>query len=143
VACWGYNVYHQTTVPLTFAFSSVALPCRPATLPIPTLSPTASPTPGFACAASLFRAVPYTDLGGTRLGVSTLGAPGAPAWHLSEEACRIACCATAACTGYAFALHDPAHRYLATPAPCFLFANVTQLIPSSGYTSGVRESALL
>lgn len=143
VTCWGDNGTGQTAVPLAFVFGSVALPCRPATLPIASPSPSAASTPGFACAASLFRTLPYMDLTGTRLGGSALATPGTPAWHRSEEACRIACCTVAGCSGYAYALHDPASRYLSTPVPCFLFANITQLIPSSGYTSGVRESALL
>ena len=43
--------------------------------------------------------------------------------------------------GYSFASGDPS--FLAGgPSSCFLYVNVTQLIPISGYTSGVLLSTL-
>ena len=146
VSCWGDNSFGQTTVPAAFTFVSTALPCHPSTLLVPTPSPSAAPTPGLACTAVLFRALPGVDLVGTRLGAAAADAApggGAPAWMHSEEACRIACCATAGCTGYSYTLYDTARRWLAVPSPCFLLANVTQLVPSNTMASGVLLSSLL
>jgi hypothetical protein len=148
VTCWGNNYGGQSSVPPTFAFTlsyyAVAAPCRLAAFTIPTPSPSAAPTPGYACPAALFHALPRTDLVGAPVGGAARDAPGTPAWVTSEETCRVACCATAGCSGYSYTLHDPARRWLATPASlCFLFANVSQLVPSNAMASGVRESALL
>jgi hypothetical protein len=148
VACWGWNDQGQSSVPPTFALSlsfyAVAAPCRLAALAIATPSPSAVPTPGFACAASLFRTLPRTDLVGVPVGGAAREALGTPALVTSEETCRVACCAVAGCSGYSYVLHDPARRLSAAPASlCFLFANVSQLVPNNIMASGVRESALL
>jgi hypothetical protein len=148
VTCWGANDLGQISVPPTFAFLlsyyAVAAPCRLAAFVVPTPSPSAAPTPGYACPASLFRQLPGHDLVGTRVGGAARDTVGTPAWVTSEETCRVACCAVAGCSGYSYVLHDPARRWLATPASlCFLFGNVTQLVPSSVMVSGLRESVLL
>ena len=136
VTCWGSNSQGQiTTVPSIFTYFGASLPCHSASLSINSPTPTAIPTPGFACGASLYRGLPYTDLVGQRIGLA--------AWFISEESCRIACCAAAAgCQGYSFAINDPAARFLNTPSACILFSNVTQLIPSSFASSGVLLSSL-
>ena len=148
MTCWGSNDAGQSSVPPTFAhllsYYAVAAPCRLAAFAIATPSPSAAPTPGYACPAALFQLLPGRDLLGTRLGGAARDAPGTPAWATSEETCRVACCAVAGCSGYSYVLHDPARRWLATPASlCFLYANVTELVPSSTMASGIRESALL
>ena len=134
VTCWGDNDIGQTSVPSMLIYLGAALPCRSASLSINSPTPTAMPTPGFACAASLYRGLPYTDLVGQRIGSAI--------WISSEESCRIACCSAPSCQGYSFAPFDPATRFLNTPTPCFLFSNVTQLIPSSIMSSGVLLSSL-
>ena len=133
-ACWGDNTYGQTSVPFTFAFTGIALPCRPASLSISSLTPSAAPTPGFACSASLYRALPRMELVGSPMGSAQ--------WLRSEESCRIACCATSSCQGFSWQADDPAARFLSTPSACYLFSNVTQLMPSNGYSSGVLLSVL-
>ena len=149
MSCWGANGFGQSSVPPTFAhalsYYAVAAPCRPAALVIATPSPSAAPTPGHAaCAPALFRALSRTDLVGTPVGGAARDAVGTPALVTSEETCRVACCAVAGCSGYSYVLHDPARRLSAAPASlCFLFANVTQLVPANTMVSGIRESALL
>ena len=148
LSCWGWNDYGQSTVPPTFAhalsYYAVAAPCRPAALVIATPSPTPASTPGYACAPALFRSLSRTDLVGTPVGGAAREALGTPALVTSEETCRVACCAVAGCSGYSYVLHDPARRLTAAPASlCFLFANVTQLVPANPMVSGIRESALL
>ena len=141
VSCWGKNGDGQSSVP---PFYAVAVPCFLAALATAAPSPSAAPTPGYACAASLFRPLLRTDLVGAPVGGAAREALGTPALVTSEETCRVACCAVAGCSGYAYVLHDPARRLAAAPASlCFLYANVTQLVPSSTMVSGIRESALL
>jgi hypothetical protein len=134
-ACWGNTGNGRTSVPVTYAFTGIALPCRLASLSIPSMTPSAAPTPGFACFASLYRSLPRMDLVGSPIGSTS--------WVFSEESCRVACCAAApGCQGYSFAINDPAARFLNTPSACILFSNVTQLIPSSFASSGVLLSSL-
>ena len=109
-----------------------ALPDRPS--PSPSRSPSATPY----CAPALFRTLPRTDLVGTLVGTAL--APGAAAAAASAEACREACCNAVVCDGFAF--DASALRWLGA-GECYLYANVTQLIPSSGYASGLLEAALL
>jgi hypothetical protein len=104
--------------------------------PSPTATPTPSPSP--LCAAALFRPLPRTDLVGSLVGTAL--APAQPVALPTEAACRQACCDAAACDGYSFDASSGAFNPL---AHCFLFVNVTQLIPSNTMASGVRESALL
>ena len=134
VSCWGYINYGQTTVPSIFTFFGTSLPCRSASLSISSPTPTAIPTPGFACAASLYRTLPRMDLVGSPVGEVN--------WLTSEESCRIACCAAPTCQGYSFALYDAVLRVMAAPVACILYSNVTQLIPSSFAASGVLLSSL-
>lgn len=142
VLCWGSNSYGQSLVPATLPLLSVPLPCRPPGLVIPTLSPSAAPTPAFACGAELFRLLPRMDLVGNPTAVNAAIEMQPPTWLRSEESCRIACCAAAGCTGYSFALHDAALR-IGAPVACFLLSNVTQLVPSQIMASGVLRSSLL
>jgi sugar lactone lactonase YvrE len=103
----------------------------------PSSTPSASPSSTPYCALSFFRPLPRTDLVGTLVGSAL--APGEATLVASESACRQACCDAPVCDGYAFsrevALFQPA-------APCYLYANVTQLMPTSSFQSGVLESAL-
>ena len=103
----------------------------------PSPSTSASPSATPYCHPSLFRSLPRTDLVGTLVGTAL--APGQAALVASEVACRQACCDAPACDGYTFAA-DLA--MISAVAPCYLYVNVTQLIPSNGYASGMRESVL-
>ena len=103
----------------------------------PSPSPTPTPTP--YCAPALFRPLPRTDLVGVLVG--TAHAPGALSLQPSVEACRQACCDAPACDGFAFSVGDLAITSVGA-AGCYLYVNVTQLVPSSGYASGMYESAL-
>ena len=138
VICWGSNSDGQSTVPGSLAYSGVSLPCRSALLLMssPTLTP--SPYPGFACPASLFRVLSRMDLVGTLIATGLPNPISAP----SVESCRIACCSVSSCTGYSFALHDSGHLNMNAPAACFLFSNVTQLVPNNIMSSGVLLSSL-
>ena len=103
----------------------------------PSPSTSASPSATPYCHPALFRSLPRTDLVGSLVGTAL--APGQAALVASEAACRQACCDAPACDGYTFAA-DLA--MISAVAPCYLHVNVTQLIPSNGYASGVRESVL-
>ena len=105
--------------------------------PTPTASPTPSPTP--YCVLSLFRALPRMDIVGSLAGTAL--SPGAPVPLPSESSCRQACCDAPFCDGYAFASGDMSFTNGGT-AGCFLYVNVTQLIPSSAFSSGIYESTL-
>ena len=111
----------------------------PLIAPTPTASPTPSTTP--YCSPALFRSLPRMDLVGTLVGTAL--SPGISVLQPSEASCRQACCDAAACDGYAFSSGDLAMG-LATigGASCYLYVNITQLMPSSGYSSGVLLSTL-
>ena len=102
--------------------------------PRPTPSPSATPY----CQQSLFRPLPRTDLVGSLVGTALT--PTQPVALPSESACRQACCDAASCDGFTFDASSGAFNPL---AHCFLFVNVTQLVPNNGYVSGIRESVLL
>jgi hypothetical protein len=110
----------------------VSVPTRPSS------APSASPSYTPYCAPSLFRPLSRTDLVGTLVGSAL--APGEATLVASAAACRQACCDAPVCDGYSF--EAGAALMHAAAAPCYLYANVTQLVPSSGYVSGVLESAL-
>ena len=103
----------------------------------PSPSTSASPSATPYCHPALFRGLPRTDLVGSLVGTAL--APGEAALVASEVACRQACCDAPVCDGYTFAA-DLA--MISAVAPCYLHVNVTQLIPSNGYASGMRESVL-
>jgi hypothetical protein len=105
-----------------------------------TLTPSPSAHP--YCAPSLFRQLPRMDLVGTLVGTAL--SPGSHVLTRSEAACREACCDAPFCDGFAFASGDAvlAAGGSGGPVSCFLYANVTQLIPSSAFTSGLYESTL-
>lgn len=107
------------------------------------LTPTATPSPSQSpfCEPADFRPLPRTDLVGTLLNSAPLLLPDA-------ADCRVACCRALSCDGFAFAAGltayslAPASALLAPAAPCFLFANVTQLVPSSLVSSEVTLVAI-
>lgn len=72
--------------------------------------------------------------------MGTAWSPSEPVSHPTEAACRQACCDAVVCDGYAF---DAAFARNMGYGDCYLYANLTQLSPSSGMASGVRESVLL
>ena len=113
------------------------------TQPSPPATPSPSSTP--YCQPSLFRPLPRTDLVGALVGTAL--APGESVLVRSEAACRQACCDAAACDGYAFdvgSLRIDARRHAGDAhSSCFLYANISQLVPVSIMASGIRESALL
>ena len=109
------------------------------TIDEPMPSSSASPSPVPYCASNLFRTIPRMDLVGTLAGTALT--PGAPSLVASTEACRQACCDAPYCDGFSFASGD-ASFISGGIAGCFLYVNITQLIPSSGYSSGIYESTL-
>ena len=110
---------------------------RVSVLSQPSSTPSATPSVTPYCAPSLFRSLPRTDLVGTLVGTALT--PGAPALVASEAACRQACCDAPVCEGFAFELAATLHH---SSAPCYLYVNVTQLMPTSSFQSGVLESVL-
>ena len=104
-------------------------------------SPTTTQTPSLTpyCFPSLFRALPRMDLVGTLVGTAL--SPGSRVLLPSEESCRQACCDAPFCDGFSFASSDLGVAG-ATSASCFLYVNITQLIPSSFASSGIYESTL-
>jgi len=56
----------------------------------------------------------------------------------SESLCQRACCNAEACTAYSFAA---ATLLVAAEAQCFLYVNVTALVPNSLINSGALISA--
>ena len=108
---------------------------RPTTLP--SISPSPLPTP-----LCNYRPLPRTDLVGTLVGNAWY--PGTSLPSPSESACRQSCCDAPSCDAYTFASNDLAlatRQGLAYPdASCFLYTNVTALVPSSYSTSGALFS---
>ncbi len=78
-----------------------------------------------------FTAAPATDLQGTLLAFSLQSSAGA---------CLVACCNLPACTGAAFDQGLADGGSVSGGAGCFLYANVTQLIPSSTMASALYGS---
>jgi sugar lactone lactonase YvrE len=103
----------------------------------PSSTPSATPSVTPYCAPSLFRSLPRTDLVGTLVGTALT--PGEATLAASEAACRQACCDAPVCEGFAFELAATLHH---SSAPCYLYVNVTQLMPTSSFQSGVLESVL-
>ena len=102
-------------------------------------SSTPSPSSTPYCQDALFRVLPRMDLVGTLVGTALT--PGAPTLVSSLGDCRQACCDAATCDGYSFATGD-ASFINGGIAGCFLYVNITQLIPSSVVSSGIYESTL-
>ena len=122
----------------------------------PSVSPTASqlsaisvvtsgtPTPSTTpyCAPALYRSLPRTDLVGTLMGNAWYPGTSLPA--TSESACRQSCCDAPICDAYTFATTDLQNAIVQSQLPlaqCFLYTNVTALVPNSGYTSGALFSS--
>ena len=121
--------YTQNLVPLIAALT----PASPSTVS------TASPTP--ACAPALYRALPRTDLVGILMGNAWY--PGATLPASSEAACRQACCDAPVCDAYTFSSNDLSfalQQGLIASASCFLYTNVTALVPNGAFTSGALLS---
>jgi hypothetical protein len=103
----------------------------------PTPTPTMTPSTTPYCQPGLFRPLPRTDLVGTLAGTAL--SPGDAVGLPSEAECRQACCDAAACDGYTF---DASAARRTGAGDCWLYVNVTQLVPNSGMASGVYRSAL-
>ena len=81
------------------------------------------------------------DLVGSLVGTAL--SPGSRVLLHSDAACQQACCDAPACDGFSFASGDASLGQGGSGlASCFLYVNITQLIPSSGYSSGIYESTL-
>lgn len=108
-------------------------------IPLAHLSSTASATPSSTpyCAPALFRHLPRTDLVGALVGTALT--PGAPAPVASAEACRQACCDAPVCQGFAVATD---FLVMMGSTLCYLYVNISQLVPSSTMASGIVESTL-
>ena len=99
------------------------------------------------CSVSSYRQLPRMDVFGTLLTPSPLSLP-------SEMFCLAACCATPSCTAYSFVASGlnsgivalvsnfwPPVGFPQTASPCYLYSNITALVPSSGMSSGALYSA--
>ena len=122
-----------TATPSDSITSSAAATRSHTTTPSVTPPPAGSPSATPLCAASDFRPLPRTDLVGALVGASL--APAAPVLVPDEPACRQACCLAPACDGYSF---DTNALFFHSQSTCHLYVNVTQLVPNSGYTGGLR-----
>lgn len=92
-----------------------------------------------SCNSTLFRSLPGMDLSGTIVG--PVGAPGTVLLVTVEADCLAACCAAQPkCTAYSFQF-SMGLLSGSGAAPCFLYANVTYVVPASGHTSGALTSA--
>ena len=103
-----------------------------------TATPSTTPSISSYCMLDLFRPLPRTDLMGSLVGTAL--SPGEPVRVSTDTACRKECCDAPACDGYAFDADGA--KWLGS-AGCYLYVNVTQLVPSSTMASGLRESVLL
>ena len=90
---------------------------------------TASASGSPYCNADVYRTFDESDLVGTRIGV---------AFVASERACQLTCCSTPGCIGYVFEALQILRG--GSTAACLLDGNVTQLMPSSLFSSGVLAS---
>ena len=108
----------------------------PSSTPTPSPKPTPSSTP--YCWPPLFRALPRTDLVGTLVGSALF--PGMEVLTANEGRCRQACCDAPVCDAYTFAATTLLASATGT-APCFLYTNVTALVPNSFAASGALLSA--
>jgi hypothetical protein len=106
--------------------------------PSTTATPTPTPSTSPYCAPSLFRLLPRMDLVGSLVGTAL--SPREPVRVTTDAACRQECCDAPACDGYTF---DASSGRQHNSGECYLYVNVTQLVPSSTMASGVRESVLL
>ena len=127
--CWGNPDGGKTSVPSALQ-GNIKLPCVPRAFWSQISAIYSAPSPASAvCSNNALRPFPSFDLIGSLLMTLTLS---------SEAACRSACCALPSCEGYSFS----ARLLPALPsAPCFLLANVTQLVPSNMMNAGLRNSA--
>ena len=109
-----------------------------------TVTPSFTPTPTSTpfCASAMYRPLPRTDLVGTLTGNAWYPGTSLPA--PSEAACRQACCDAPLCDAYTFAANDLQlllSQSSGNPvASCFLYTNVTALVPSSTMSSGALLS---
>ena len=78
----------------------------------------------------MFRTFLKSDLVGTPIGEASFVA--------SERDCQLACCSTPGCVGYVFEALQILRG--GSTAACLLDGNVTQLMPSSLFSSGVLAS---
>ena len=114
-----------------------------ATIVYVSAAPPPSPSPSPDCPPALYRPLPRTDLVGALLGNAWYPGTSLPA--ASESSCRQSCCDAPFCDAYTFAVSElQLQLFQSTTNPvasCFLYTNVTALVPSSGYTSGALLSA--
>ena len=108
----------------TLTASSTGSPSA-TSLRTPSETPTASPH----CKPEFFSWLPHFELDGTVLEVAVAA--------MDAAGCRVACCAAPGCTGYSLQLLP-----FVTPGTCLLYANVTQLVPSGAWGSGLLVAAL-
>ena len=104
-------------------------------------SPTAPESPTPYCPPSLYRPLPRTDLVGDLTGNAWY--PGTSLPSPSESACRQACCDAPNCDAYSFAASELRLQVQWSGSPtasCFLYTNVTALVPSSTMSSGALRS---
>jgi len=87
--------------------------------------PTSTPAPT-SCSSSNFTLSPRMDLMGSFLSVSQ---------QLSSASCQTVCCGVLSCQGYAFS--QASLDVGGSTGSCYLYANITYLVPNSGFSSGL------
>ena len=119
------------TMTATMTGSSTQTPSMTATS---TQTPTASATP---CFSASFRAFARMDLiGSLHSSVHFPSAPSAPV--PVQRACELACCHEPLCRGFTVTGFAPEPGF----DNCFLYANVSELMPNVAVASWVARSAL-
>ena len=136
VIAWDGPNPSETGTPAQTTTPTVS-PSNPATA-TPSASLTAGATPSTTpsstgtpyCHPYVFRTFLKSDLVGTPIGEASFVA--------SERDCQLACCSTPGCVGYVFEALQILRG--GSTAACLLDGNVTQLMPSSLFSSGVLAS---
>ena len=140
IPAYCFSAFSSSLSPSPSIAPSVAptLSLSPSLSASPPPSPSRSPStsPSATAAGQLFRPLPRTDLLGTLVGAAAFFSTA------SEAACRFACLAAPGCDAYAFSAGALALLLanIGLPdetAPCYLYANVTALVPSSPMNAGV------
>ena len=104
----------------------------------PSFTPSPTSTP---CFSDNFRLFPRMDLVGSLLSSRALIASSAQSAFSRPpalQACEEACCQQPGCVGYSVSASRPNDGF----DNCFLFANVTELMPNNAFASGLLRSAL-
>jgi DNA-binding beta-propeller fold protein YncE len=102
--------------------------------------PTPSSTSTPYCFPAQYQTFTNYELIGTLVGTAFF--PGSPIRVSSEASCRQACCDAVRCDGYTFEIPDQQTISILGGMKCLLLINITQLVPSTLFTSAILNSTL-